>query len=245
MVQKKRNVFVTGASRGIGKGIANWFIENGYNVAFGFKESVEYLHNPKSLPNLITLRVDIEDRVSIKKAIQEAQSHFGDSIDILVNNAAIAQEKEFENITDADWDKMLAVNLRGAFSFSQEVIPAMKEKKWGRIVNISSIGGQVGGLNQVHYAASKAAIINLTMSIAKLYSDIGITCNCISPGLIKTDMSNKEIFSKKGKNKIQTIPLKRVGSIEEIVDSVGFLASEKASYITGQTINVNGGMYFG
>ena len=141
MVQKKKNVFVTGASRGIGKGIANWFIENGYNVAFGFKESVEYLHNPKSLPNLITLQVDIEERASIKKAIQEAQSHFGDSIDILVNNAAIAQEKKFENITDADWDKMLAVNLRGAFSFSQEVIPNMKEKKWGRILNIKALSG--------------------------------------------------------------------------------------------------------
>ena len=117
MVKKKRNVFVTGASRGIGKGIANWFVENGYNVAFGFKDSVEYLQNPKSLPSLITLRVDIEDRVSIKKAIQEAQSHFDGSIDILVNNAAIAQEKEFENITDADWDKMLAVNLRELFHF--------------------------------------------------------------------------------------------------------------------------------
>ena len=210
MVQKKRNVFVTGASRGIGKGIANWFIENGYNVAFGFKESVEYLHNPKSLPNLITLRVDIEDRVSIKKAIQEAQSHFGDSIDILVNNAAIAQEKEFENITDADWDKMLAVEFEGSFFIFPRGDTCYEREKWGRIVNISSIGGQVGGLNQVHYAASKAAIINLTMSIAKLYSDIGITCNCISPGLIKTDMSNKEIFSEKGKNKIQTIPLKEL-----------------------------------
>ena len=121
----------------------------------------------------------------------------------------------------------------------------MIANQWGRIVNITSIGGQWGGFNQVHYAASKAALINFTQSIAKIYSKEGITSNAVAIGLVNTDMSNAELDSEEGKKKVENIPVGRVGSIEEIANTVHFLCSEDASYITGQAINVNGGMYFG
>lgn len=232
-------VFVTGAAKGIGRAIADMFHNRGYRVIYG------YYQTPVSNPDVFSVKVDITSRKSIKEAINLSYKHFNQNIDILINNAAIAQEKPFLNITDEDWDRMLAVNLRGAFSFTQEVIPNMIQKKWGRIINIVSIGGQWGGFNQVHYAASKAGLINFTQSIAKIYSKYGITSNAISPGLVETDMSINELSTKAGQEKLKNIPIKRVALPEEIAYVAYFLASDKASYITGQTININGGMYFG
>ncbi len=238
--------FVTGASRGIGKGIALSLLKKGYKVALGYYSNVDLARSiEKKSEYAFAVQVDIANRDSIRQAIAKCKSYFENSIDILINNAAIAQEKSFHTITDEDWDHMLAVNLRGPFAFSQEVLPDMIKKGWGRIINITSIGGQWGGYNQVHYAAAKAGLINLTKSIARIYSRYGITCNAVSPGLIHTDMSNRELNSPEGEKKIRNIPVGRVGSVEEVAAIVTCLVSEKASYITGQTINVNGGMYFG
>lgn len=238
--------FVTGASRGIGKGIALNLMENGYRVAVGYRSNEDLAKAVVAdQENAIAIHVDVEQRDSIRRAIDRCVSHFSSSIDILINNAAIAQEKPFDTITDEDWDHMLAVNLRGPFAFSQEVLPDMIKNRWGRIVNIASIGGQWGGYNQVHYAAAKAGLINLTRSIARIYSQHGITCNAVSPGLVHTDMSNRELASAEGQKKVRDIPVGRIGTVEEVADVVAFLVSEKASYVTGQTINVNGGMYFG
>jgi acetoacetyl-CoA reductase/3-oxoacyl-[acyl-carrier protein] reductase len=140
---------------------------------------------------------------------------------------------------------MLDVNLQGAFRTTQELLPNMIEKKWGRIINITSIGGQWGGYNQVHYAVSKAGLISFTQSIAKIYSKDGITSNSIAVGLVATEMSKNELNTKAGKAKVQNIPMGRLGTKEEIAKIALFLASDDASYITGQTINANGGMYFG
>jgi NAD(P)-dependent dehydrogenase (short-subunit alcohol dehydrogenase family) len=140
---------------------------------------------------------------------------------------------------------MMAINLRGPFVLIQEVLPKMMETGWGRILNISSIGGQWGGYNQVHYAAAKAGLINLTRSIAKIYSGYGITSNAIAPGLVATDMTANELSTIAGQEKLNNIPSRRLGTVEEIAAAAIFLASDEASYITGQTINVNGGMYFG
>lgn len=238
-------VFVSGASRGIGKGIADWFIDRGYLVAYGYLKNNNFDQETIDNQNFFSVKVDVTERDSIKSAIEETQKFFEKKIDILVNNAAIAQEKPFSTISDEDWDLMMKTNLKGPFIFCQEVLPQMVETKWGRIVNISSIGGQWGGINQVHYAASKAGLINLTMSIAKNYSSFGITCNAVSPGLVQTDMALREINSEEGKKKIANIPLGRIANISELTSVVGYLASNDASYITGQTINVNGGMYFG
>ena len=172
------------------------------------------------------------------------QKHYNKPISVLVNNAAIAQEKPFETITDDDWERMLKVNLQGPFICCQEVIPEMIKQRWGRIINVTSIGGQWGGYNQVHYAAAKAALINLTKSLAKLYSGKGVLTNAVAIGLAKTDMSGSELESDEGKKKVMGIPIGRIATIDEVANTVKFLCSDDASYITGQTINVNGGMYF-
>ena len=241
---QKKTVFVTGGSRGIGRAIADWFIKRDYNVIIGFYKNFEYKKSPLREKNVFSAMVDIKNRKSIIDAINISENYFKTTIDVLINNAAISQEKDFTKISDKDWDIMLATNLRGVFSFTQEVIPKMIKKRWGRIINISSVGGQWGGFNQVHYAASKAGVINFTKSIAKIYSEYGITCNCVSPGLIRTDMSNREIDSDQGIEKISTTPIKRIGEADEVASAVGFLSKHSSSYVTGQTINVNGGMYF-
>lgn len=236
---KNKLIFVTGASKGIGASIANMFTSKGHDIIYGYHQT------PITNPNVFSVKVDISSRESIKEAIDLSYKHFGKSIDVLVNNAATAQEKPFLSITDDDWDKMLATNLRGAFSFTQEVLPQMIENNWGRIINITSIGGQWGGFNQIHYAASKAALINFTQSVAKIYSKHGITSNAIAPGLVATDMSANELTTQAGQEKLKNIPIGRLGQKDEIASIASFLASNDASYITGQTINANGGMYFG
>ncbi len=240
---------VTGGSRGIGRGIALALADAGNLVAVTYNvngtladELVEEISSRGG--RAIAVQMKVEDRLSVRRALEEVREKLG-PIDILVNNAAIAQEKPFETITDEDWDRMLTVNLRGAFACCQEVLPGMKEKGWGRIINISSIGGQWGGFNQVHYAAAKAGLISLTMSLARIYSRYGITSNAVAPGLVATDMSSAELETDSGREKVRNIPVGRIATVEEVAWVVVFLAGEDSSYITGQTINVNGGMYFG
>lgn len=232
---------VTGAGGGIGKAAAIALLDAGYLVACGYnanRAGAEAIRHA----NAKAVKIDIASRTSVKRAIAASGKHFGQGIDIVVNNAALAQEKPFETITDADWDRMLAVNLRGAFIVAQETLPAMQAKKWGRIINITSIGGQWGGMRQVHYAAAKAGLINLTHSLARLYSVHGITANAISPGLVATDMIRKELASKAGKRKAAQIPAGRIAEPEEIAAGIVYLASNAAAYVTGQTLNINGGM---
>ena len=240
---KKKVAFVTGGSGGIGKSICLKLIKSGFYVAVGYKTNKKDATNLTKKNPAIAIQVDVSSRKSIKKSIQSCKKFFGQNIDVLINNAAISQEKSFEKISDADWDHMLVSNLRSAFSFSQEVIPHMIKNKWGRIVNVVSISGQWGGRNQIHYAASKAGLINLTTSLAKLYSKNGITINAVSPGLVKTEMIANELKTTSGKNKIKQIPIGRIADTNEIANVVNFLCLDEASYITGQTINVNGGMY--
>ena len=245
-VDQKRVVFITGASRGIGLGIARWFLLKGYPVALGYCQHAQGVETlAREFPSGLPVRIAMEERVSIRTALNRSRDHFGNEVSILINNAAIAQEKPFPTITDTDWDRMLAINLRGPFALSQEVLPAMIRSGWGRIINISSIGGQWGGFNQVHYAAAKAGLINFTQSLAKIYSEQGITCNAIAPGLVATDMSAAELDSAAGQEKVKNIPARRLGTVEEVAAAVAFLASDEAGYITGQTLNLNGGMYFG
>ena len=240
---KKKVAFVTGGSGGIGKSICLKLIKSGFYVAVGYKTNKKDATNLTKKNPAIAIQVDVSSRKSIKKSIQSCKKFLGQNIDVLINNAAISQEKSFEKISDTDWDNMLVSNLRGAFSFSQEVIPYMIKSKWGRIVNVVSISGQWGGHNQIHYAASKAGLINLTTSLAKLYSKNGITINAVSPGLVKTEMIANELKTTSGKNKIKQIPIGRIADTNEIANVVNFLCLDEASYITGQTIYVNGGMY--
>lgn len=235
----KKLVLVTGASKGIGKAIADVFSNEQYLVAYGFNST------PIEDASKYSISIDIGSRESIKKAVEKIEYDFGQSIDVLVNNAGIAQEKPFLDISDEDWERMLNINLAGGYRCIQELIPNMIKNNWGRIINITSIGGQWGGFNQVHYAASKAALISLTQSIAKIYSQHNITSNSISPGLVETAMSKNELQTQAGKQKVKAIPMGRLGTKEEIANIALFLASDDSSYLTGQTLNANGGMYFG
>ena len=241
---------VTGGNRGIGAGIVRHLAQQGYNVALTFKVNAEQANRIEA--ELIqtglsvkAFQMDHTNRIEVKKVISSVEDHFSNSVEVLVNNAAIAQEKPFETITDEDWENMLRVNLQGPFICVQEILGKMLTNRWGRIINITSIGGQWGGYNQVHYAAAKAALINFTRSIAKIYSQHNITSNAIAVGLVATEMSQAELESDAGQNKVAGIPIGRIAKVEEIAAAVGFLISPEASYITGQTINLNGGMYFG
>jgi len=238
-----RLALVTGAGSGIGRACALALLEAGYHVACGYNanhagaQTLEKTHK-----NALAVKIDIASRASVRRAIAASRKHFGADFDILINNAALVQEKPFERITDADWDRMQAVNLRGAFIVAQEALPAMLARKWGRIINITSIGGQWGGMRQVHYAAAKAGLINLTHSLARLYSRAGVTANAIAPGLVATGMIAKELKSKAGKEKAAQIPAGRIADPSEIAAGVLYLASDAAGYVTGQTLNINGGM---
>lgn len=243
-----RIALVTGGSRGIGRGIAVALAGAGAKVALTYRAEAkrasavcDEIRSKGGVAEAIAMQ--LADRASIAAAFARVRERFG-APDILVNNAAISQDKPFESITDEDWDRMLSVNLGGPFRCSQIALAAMIEKRWGRIVNVGSIGGQWGGFNQVHYAAAKAGLINLTRSIAKLHSKDGVTANCISPGLVATDMSAAELATDAGREKARNIPAQRLGTVEEVGAAAVFLASDAAGYVTGQTINLNGGMYF-
>lgn len=249
MKSKGRTAFVTGGSRGIGRAIAMALARDGAAVALTYnvnralaEEAVGQIVSEGG--KAIAVQMDVAERRSVKSAVEEIKDSLG-PVGVLVNNAAIAQEKPFDAITDSDWDSMLAVNLRGAVVCSQLVLGDMLQAGWGRIINITSIGGQWGGFNQVHYAAAKAGLISLTMSLARIYSSRGITTNAVSPGLVATDIAARELGSEEGKEKVRNIPVGRVATVEEVAAAVSFLAGDEAGYITGQTINVNGGMYFG
>ncbi|MEI7606008.1 MAG: 3-oxoacyl-ACP reductase FabG [Rhodospirillaceae bacterium] len=245
----QRVALVTGGARGIGRGIAKALAAEGLAVAVGYNTGEERARavvaeiiaaGGRALP----VAVRIEDRASVQTAFAPVRAGLGPVL-VLVNNAAIAQEKPFETITDEDWARMMAVNLQGPFICVQEALPDMLAAGWGRIVNITSVGGQWGGFNQVHYAAAKAGLINFTRSLAKVYGGRGITANAVSPGLVSTDMSAVELTTEAGRQKVAQIPAGRTGTVGEVAAAVSFLVSERASYVLGQTLNVNGGQYFG
>ena len=243
MAAPAKIALVTGAGSGIGKACALALLDAGYLVACGYNSNrggAQQIEN--SFANAYAVKIDIASRASVKRAMAASAKHFGRGFDIVVNNAALVQEKPFETITDADWDRMLTVNLRGAFIVAQEALPAMLGRKWGRIINITSIGGQWGGMRQVHYAAAKAGLINLTHSLAKLYSQDGITANAIAPGLVATDMIARELKSRAGKQKAAQIPIGRITRPDEIAAGVLYLASDAAASVTGHTLNINGGL---
>ena len=247
-MERGRVAFVTGGSRGIGRAIALALADAGARVALTFHQNEALATEVVSAiraraGEAVALPMAVEERASVRRAVGEARRRLG-PIGILVNNAAMAQEKPFADLTDADWDAVLGVNLRGAFACAQEVLPDMRAAHWGRIVNLSSIGGQWGGMNQVHYASAKAGLIALTRSLARLYSAEGITANAVAPGLVATDMTAAELGSDAGRAKVAAIPAGRIGTVEEIASIVAFLASEGASYVTGQTVSANGGMLF-
>ncbi len=236
-----KTVLITGASKGIGKACARLFSENGYNVA------INYFHSKKDamtlaeeLENAAAFCADVSDRSQVYDMVSKIKSRFG-SIDILINNAGIAQSKLFSDITDEDFDRMIAVHLKGTFNCTQAVLEDMIDKKQGKIINISSIWGMSGASCEVHYSMVKSGIIGFTKALAKEVAPSGITVNAIAPGVTDTDMMNgftpEEMFEIE-----KDIPLGRIAAPHEIALSALFLASDGGDYITGQVISPNGGI---
>ncbi len=243
-----RHALVTGGSRGIGRAVALALAEAGCDVTLTYRRREEAAQGvvreieargrrSRALP------MDAGSPEAIRAAFEKARTGLG-PIEVLVNNAGMIQEKPFEDLEVEDWDRMHAVNLRGPFLCSQQVLGPMRARGFGRIVNLGSIGGQWGGTRQVHYAAAKAGLIGLTRSLARLGADRGVTVNAVAPGLVQTEMIADELADPAGRAKLAAIPLGRVATPEEIAGAVVFLTSEEAAYLTGQTLSVNGGMLF-
>jgi 3-oxoacyl-[acyl-carrier protein] reductase len=242
-----RVALVTGASQGIGRACALRLAQSGATLALAAR-------NQEKLNDLATqiaasggkaeaFSLDVGDEEQIKSTFKTVIERFG-KIDILVNNAGITRDQLVMRMKRADWDTVLNTNLTSAYLCTQQAIGSMLKQRWGRIINITSIFGQMGQAGQANYAASKAGLIGLTMAVAREVGSRNITCNAVAPGFIETAMTSvlKDDFKE---NAIKMIPLGRVGSPEDVASAVAFLASEEASYISGHVLNVNGGMLMG
>lgn len=231
---------VTGASRGIGKAIAISLAKKGAKVigTATSKENVNIINNYLK-NNGKGILMNFNDLNSIDKTLSDNKNL--KNIDILINNAAITDDKLIFFIKNSDWQRIININLTSVFYLSKIVLRNMLKKRFGRIINIGSVVGELGNIGQTSYAATKSALIGFSKSLSREVSHKGITVNVVSPGFIESDMTNK--MNKKQKNNILSkIPINRLGKAKEVADVVIFLSSQKASYITGETVNVNGGM---
>ena len=233
-----KKVLITGSSRGIGAETARLFAKKGYHVYINYNQSenaaLALLDELKAY-SVELIKADVSKSSEVKRMFREI-----DGIDILVNNAGIAQTKLFTDITDDDWNHMISSNLSSAFYCCREALPYMIRRHFGRIINISSMWGQVGGSCEVHYSAAKAGIIGLTKALAMEEGLSGITVNCIAPGVIKTDMTSHLSEDDFTALKNET-PTNSIGTPFDIARTVLFLASDYSSFITGQVLGVNGG----
>ena len=234
-----KTVLITGGSRGIGASLVKGFSDAGYNVAFTYINSKEKAENIALACNAFPICADSSSSEAVNCAVALALEKFG-KIDVLINNAGIDEFCLFTDITDEKWDKMISTNLSSAFYASRAVLRGMISRQGGVIINISSMWGEVGASCEVHYSVSKAGIIGLTKALAKEVGPSGIRVNCISPGVIDTDM-NKHLSDSDIEQLKYDTPLGKIGKSEDICSLALFLASDKASFITGQVLGVNGG----
>ena len=232
-------VFITGGSRGIGKSMVELFSQNGYAVAFTYKNSKEEAQTLASKTGAIAIRADSASESDVVRAVKYAQERLG-SIYCLINNSAISSVSMLTDLTLDEWNNTVAVNMTGAFLYSKAVIPDMVSKKCGRIINVSSMWGLVGSSCEVHYSATKAGLIGMTKALAKELGPSGITVNAIAPGVINTDMNSALSADDLDALRDET-PLVRIGEPNDVARVALFLAGEGASFITGDVINVSGG----
>ncbi|HHD0277214.1 TPA: 3-oxoacyl-[acyl-carrier-protein] reductase [Staphylococcus aureus] len=241
-----KSALVTGASRGIGRSIALQLAEEGFNVAVnyaGSKEKAEAVVEEIKAKGVdsFAIQANVADADEVKAMIKEVVSQFG-SLDVLVNNAGITRDNLLMRMKEQEWDDVIDTNLKGVFNCIQKATPQMLRQRSGAIINLSSVVGAVGNPGQANYVATKAGVIGLTKSAAREFASRGITVNAVAPGFIVSDMT--DALSDELKEQMLTqIPLARFGQDTDIANTVAFLASDKAKYITGQTIHVNGGMY--
>lgn len=242
---KGKTAVVTGASRGIGKSIALKMAENGANIAILYSGNQQAAQQTcteaKELGADVQIyKCDVSDFESCGKTVADIIKHFG-SVDILVNNAGITADKLVLQMSEQDFDRVVDINLKGAFNMIKHTYSCFAKKRSGRIINISSVSGIMGNAGQANYASAKAGMIGLTKSVAKELASRNVTCNAIAPGFIETDMTNA-MPQKIKENAAQTIPMKKMGKPEDIANMAVFLASDLSGYITGEVIKIDGGL---
>lgn len=234
-----RTVLITGGSRGIGRAMVEVFSKEGYKVAFTYKNSENEAKSLAESTVSLAIRADSAVEADVLSAVDTARGFLGD-IDCLINNAGISSFSLFTDLTLADWENCLRVNLTGAFLYSKAVIPSMVSRKKGTIINISSMWGLVGSSCEVHYSTAKAALIGMTKALAKELGPSGIRVNAIAPGVIATDM-NIMLSEEAIAELTEETPLMKIGSPEDVANAALFLASDKAGFITGEVMNISGG----
>jgi len=236
---------VTGAAQGIGKAIAMLLARNGADVVvsdINLEKAQETTNEIQGMGRRsVAIKVNVADLKDVERMVEATVEQFG-RIDILVNNAGITRDRLILRMTEEDWDAVLDVNLKGTFNCTKAVIRHMSKQKSGKIVSIASVSGEMGNPGQANYAASKAGVIGFTKTIAREFAGRGINVNAIAPGYIQTPMT--DAVPEKGKEELKRmIPMERLGKPEDVAQAVLFLVSENSSYITGQVLNVNGGIY--
>lgn len=240
-----RTAFITGASRGIGRACALALAEAGARMALAARNIAQLEELAGEIrakgKEAFPIAIDMTSEESIREAFAKTAKEFG-PIGILVNNAGITKDGLALRMKKEDWDIVMATNLTGSFLAAQQVLHSMMKERWGRIINISSVVGEMGNPGQANYVASKAGLIGLTKALAQEMGSRNITVNAIAPGFIETDMTQK-LSQELRDNMVGHIALKRIGKPEDVAAAVRFLASEEASYITGHVLNVNGGLY--
>jgi 3-oxoacyl-[acyl-carrier protein] reductase len=242
-----RIALVTGASQGIGRACALKLAQCGASIAVAARNEEKLNQVVREIADCggdaAAFAMDITDEEQIKSTFKAALGKFG-KIDILVNNAGITRDQLIMRMKKADWDAVLNTNLTSAYLCIQQVIGSMLKQRWGRIINVTSIFGQMGQAGQANYASSKAGLIGLTMAIAREVGSRNITCNAVAPGFIDTAMTSG-LSEDLRQAALKNIPLGRLGTPQDVASAVAFFASEEAAYITGDVLNVNGGMFMG
>ena len=233
-------VLINGGARGLGRAMVELFSKNGYSVAFTYKSSVAEAQALSKSTGALALRADSASEAEVNAAVDKVEKELG-CVDILINNAAVSSFSMFSDIDYEAWRTCFAVNLDGAFFYCRRTVPAMVNRKYGRIINISSMWGQVGSSCEVHYSAAKAALIGMTKALAKELGPSGITVNAIAPGVIDTDM-NASLSAEDIRALEDETPVMRIGRPDEVAKAALYLASDDASFVTGAVLNINGGM---
>ena len=238
-------VLVTGASRGIGRQVAEMLASHGAQVVLASRSEEDVQACAEEISqqggSALAVRMDVAVVGEVKEGIASILDHYG-KIDILVNNAGVVRDNLILRMNDEEWRQVLATNLDGVYYVARAVIPSMLRQRYGRVINVTSVVGQMGNPGQVNYVSSKAGVIGFTKALAREVASRNITVNAVAPGFIETDMTAG--LTEKIKQDLQKqIPLKRLGTVEDVASSVLFLASKEAGYITGHVLNINGGMY--
>lgn len=235
-----KTALITGGSRGIGRAIVELLAKKGWQVAFCYRENESAANEVSSATGAVAYKVDVSDSKAVADMVSDLQKRFG-HIDLLVNNVGVASQRLFTDITDEEWKNTFDVNVNGAFYATRSVLPDMIKRKSGNIIFVSSMWGVSGGSCEVHYSATKAALIGMTKALAKEVGPSGIRVNCVAPGVIETDM-NAHLSADDMAALAEETPLCRIGKADEVAKAIEFLAEDGSAFITGQVLSVDGGI---